>query len=158
MPKVSQPKIGLIQWIVFVLSVTKKWGKLFQFWPPGGVTCISCKFGLQMVLFCWLQLWPPDGASYIGSNFGHHLALHFKSVVIAIIITKTKMSGDVGALRHIIIVVLSYCGNSIDHFVTKVFISEGWGKFWKFINLVNGHFPREISVIGIILHWKWYLD
>ena len=77
-----------------------------------------------MVLFCWLQLWPPDGASYIGSNFGHHLALHFKSVVIVIIITKTKMSGDVGALRHMIIVVISCYGNSIDHFVTKVFISE----------------------------------
>ena len=55
--------------------------------------------------------------------------LHIKIIVIGIIITKTRMSGDVGALRHIIVVVLGCCGNSIDRFVTKVFVSEGWGKF-----------------------------
>ena len=36
--------------------------------------------------------------------------------------------GDMGALRHVKIVVLSYCGNSIDHFVTSLFHIWGMGK------------------------------
>ena len=73
----------------------------FQFWPPDGATCISCKFGHQMAplalvpilatRWChlialvanlatiwrhlhWFQFWPPDGAISISCKFGHQMA------------------------------------------------------------------------------------
>ena len=59
----------------------------FQFWPPDGATCISCKFGHQMAPLAlvanlatrWrhlhqFQIWPPDGATCIGCKFGQQMA------------------------------------------------------------------------------------